>query len=95
MRSLRRIIAWFFYGCIAGAILGALGGLFDRGSMFIMVPSGSLVWAIFGAFAGGIAGAIAGVFWSLYLKIGLPSNLDKRKDNNRASNQTDDHRRID
>jgi len=80
MKSLNRIIAWFFYGGIAGAILGALGGMFDRGSMFIMVPSGAIFWAIFGAIVGSIVGALAGVFWTLYLKIVSPSNHHEAHD---------------
>ena len=62
MRRLERILAWFLLGGLCGSIIGALGGLFDRGSMFILVPSGNPFWAIIGAFFGGIAGAMYGAF---------------------------------
>ena len=65
MRRLERILAWFLLGGLAGAIVGALGGLMDRGSMMILMPSGSLFWAIVGAFFGSIAGAMYGAFSKL------------------------------
>ena len=57
-----RMVVWCFRGGVAGAIIGALGGLFDRGSLFILVPSGPLFWALFGAFCGCILGAVVGPF---------------------------------
>ena len=65
MRRLERILAWFLAGGLGGAIIGALGGLMDRGSMMILMPSGSPFWAIIGAFFGSIAGAIYGAFSKL------------------------------
>lgn len=62
MRRCARILAWFLLGGMVGAFIGALGGLMDRGSMMILMPSGSSFWAIFGAFFGSIAGAMYGAF---------------------------------
>lgn len=62
MRRLERILAWFLLGGIVGSIVGALGGLMDRGSMMILTPSGSPFWAIVCGFFGSIAGAIYGAF---------------------------------
>ena len=50
----------FLLGFPAGAIIGALGGTLDRGSMMILVPSGPMAWAVVGAFFGSIAGALYG-----------------------------------
>jgi hypothetical protein len=47
-------------GLIGGAVLGALGGILDRGSMLILVPSGPPFWGLVGALAGGLAGALGG-----------------------------------
>ena len=47
-------------GLAIGALLGALGGTMDRGSMMLLMPSGPPFWAIIGAFGGGIVGALYG-----------------------------------
>ena len=65
MRRLERVLAWFLLGGFVGSIIGALGGLLDRGSMLILMPSGSAFWAIVGAFFGSIAGALYGAFTKL------------------------------
>ena len=62
VRRLGRIFSWFLWGGLIGAIIGAIGGIFDRGSMMILVPSGSAFWSIIGAFLGSIAGALYGAF---------------------------------
>lgn len=65
MKRLEKIFAWFFMGGILGLITGAIGGLMDRGSMMILMPSGSPFWAIVGGFFGSIAGAIYGAISKL------------------------------
>lgn len=65
MKRVERILAWFLLGGVFGAILGALGGLMDSGSMMILMPSGSVFWAIIGAFFGCIFGAVYGAFSKL------------------------------
>jgi hypothetical protein len=65
MRRLKGALRGFFIGLIGGAVLGALGGTLDRGSMFILVPSGPPFWGLFGAFAGSIVGALGGVIFPL------------------------------
>jgi hypothetical protein len=60
MRRLKRAFAGFFLGGFIGLVVGALGGLMDRGSMFILVPSGPPFWAIVGALVGSILGALCG-----------------------------------
>ena len=65
MRRLKKIFAGFLLGMVVGALIGALGGTLDRGSMFILVPSGPPFWAIFGAFVGSIAGTLYGAFSKL------------------------------
>lgn len=62
MRRLERLFAWFLLGGLVGAIIGALGGMLDRGSIMILLPSGNPFWAIVGAFFGSIAGALYGAF---------------------------------
>lgn len=62
MRRLEKIIAWFLIGGAFGSAIGMLGGIMDRGSMMIMLPSGNPFWAIVGAFLGCIAGALWGAF---------------------------------
>jgi hypothetical protein len=62
IRRLGRIFSWFLWGGLIGAIIGAIGGIFDRGSMMILLPSGSVFWSIIGAFFGSIAGALYGAF---------------------------------
>ena len=52
-------------GGLIGSIVGAIGGLMDRGSMMILMPSGPPFWAVVGAFFGTIAGAIYGAFSKL------------------------------
>ena len=65
MRRLKKMFAGFLLGMVVGALIGALGGTLDRGSMFILVPSGPPFWAIVGAFFGGIAGTLYGAFSKL------------------------------
>ena len=65
MRRLKKMFAGFLLGMVVGALMGALGGTLDRGSMFILVPSGPPFWAIFGAFVGSIAGIFYGAFSKL------------------------------
>ena len=74
MRIFKRVISGFLLGGVIGAIIGAIGGLFDRGSLFILVPSGPLAWAIFGAFCGCLAGGFISIFWAWDTKLNLPSN---------------------
>ena len=62
MKRLERIFACFLGGGILGAIIGAIGGLMEGGSMMILMPSGPLLWAIIGGFFGCIAGALYGAF---------------------------------
>ena len=47
-------------GIAIGALLGAIGGTMDRGSMMLLMPSGPPFWAIIGALGGGIVGALYG-----------------------------------
>ena len=61
MTRFDRTFTGFLGGCFAGAILGALGGLLDRGSMMILLPSGNPFWAIVGAFGGSFVGALYGL----------------------------------
>lgn len=70
MRRVKRVFAGFLLGIPSGAIAGALGGMLDRGSMFILVPSGPPFWAIIGAMAGGIVGALAGALALSFSKKG-------------------------
>ena len=65
VRRLEKIFAWFLLGGLIGAMIGALGGMLDRGSMMILMPSGSAFWAIVGAFFGSIVGALYGAFSKL------------------------------
>jgi len=66
-----KIIYGSLYGCFGGALIGAVGGfLFDRGSMFIMVPAGPLFWGIVGAVIGTPVGLFYGVFAPLEKQAG-------------------------
>jgi hypothetical protein len=87
MRILKRVIAGFFLGGTIGAIIGAVGGVFDRGSLFILVPSGPLAWAVFGAFCGCIAGAFVSIFWAWDAKLNLPSNHYQIQDNTQTKSE--------
>jgi len=49
-------------GIVVGAVIGALGGILDQGSMMILMPSGPPFCAIIGAFVGSIVGALYGAF---------------------------------
>jgi hypothetical protein len=49
-------------GVVVGAVIGAIGGLLDQGSMLILMPSGPPFWSIVGAFVGSIVGAFYGAF---------------------------------
>ena len=60
MRRLKRAFFGFLLGGMVGAIISAIGGTFDRPSMFILVPSGPPFWAIVGMFFGSIVGALVG-----------------------------------
>jgi hypothetical protein len=62
MRRLKKVFFGFLLGIPVGAVIGALGGTMDRGSMLILMPSGPAFWAIVGAFVGSIAGALYGAF---------------------------------
>jgi hypothetical protein len=65
MRRLKKIFAGFLWGIVVGAVIGALGGTMDRGSMMILMPSGPPFWAIVGAFVGSIVGALYGALSGL------------------------------
>lgn len=62
MRRLKKIFTGFLLGIMVGAVIGALGGLMDQGSMMILMPSGSPFWAVVGAFGGSIVGTLYGAF---------------------------------
>jgi len=80
MRRLKRIFAWILYGGLIGLVVGGLGGLLDRGSMMILVPSGSAFWAIVGGFLGMIAGALYGAISKLPTQNDHSANMDRRSD---------------
>lgn len=54
-----------FWGGVLGAAAGAVGGLFDRGSVHFMLPHGSVAWALFCGILGVPAGAVVGLVVSL------------------------------
>jgi hypothetical protein len=84
MQRLGKIFASFLIGGIAGAIVGAIGGMFDRGSLFIMVPSGPPAWAIFGAFVGCLLGLCYGAFAPIAPqgpRSGVSEEIDKDQNN--------------
>jgi gas vesicle protein len=68
MRVLKKAVQGFLWGILAGGVMGALGGLFDRGSMVILAPSGPVFWSLFGAFIGAIVGPIAGILYAVFSK---------------------------
>jgi len=68
MRVLKKAVQGFFWGILAGGVMGALGGIFDRGSISILAPSGPVFWSLFGAFIGAIVGPIAGVLYGVFSK---------------------------
>jgi hypothetical protein len=65
MRRLKKIFAGFLWGIVVGAVIGALGGTMDQGSMMILMPSGPPFWGIVGAFVGSIVGALYGALSGL------------------------------
>ena len=72
-------------GLAGGALLGAIGGTLDRGSMMLLMPSGPPFWAIVGAFGGGIVGALYGAL----ARIAPPSDTTtKPKTSNTADKES-------
>jgi hypothetical protein len=87
MRRLERILACFVLGGLGGSIVGTIGGLFDKGSLFILVPSGNPFWAIVGAFIGSVAGALYGAFSKLKSKKTHFINTDETSKKSEKYNQ--------
>jgi hypothetical protein len=71
MRRVKRAFAGFMLGCLVGSIIGALGGMMDRGSMLILMPSGPPFWGIVGALVGSIVGALYGALFLSSKKDGI------------------------